>query len=105
MGAGSREREDFGEGAHVIQETGGARTGRGGWCVLTRGGSEVDHHDFVVCEGEVRVLDDRATLLEYVFRPVNIEENQLVKNRNLSQLISNLIRQNWSSEHDRTHQC
>jgi hypothetical protein len=32
-------------------------------------------------------------------RPVNIEESQLVKNRNLSRLTSNLSRENWSSEH------
>jgi hypothetical protein len=75
VGAGSRERKGFGEGAYVIQETGGVRTGRADWCVLTRDGSEVDHHFFVVREGEEGVLDDRATLVEYVFSPVNIEEN------------------------------
>ena len=41
------------EEAHVIQKAVGARVGEGRWGVLARGGPEVDHHGFVVGEGEV----------------------------------------------------
>ena len=83
MGAGSREREDFGEGAHVIQETGGTRTGRGGWCVLTRGGSEVDHHGFVVREGETQGASEGVLSCRPVMNTMGIIGREYSRNRKI----------------------